>query len=345
MNGRSTRVAAAGLVAVALVPMLVGTHATAQSAGPAPGESLSASYRGSQRNNVEYQKVAPIEVFDNVYYVGPGHVSVWLISTSDGLILIDSAQEPHVDHVIDSVRKVGFDPKNIRYILLSHGHLDHFGGAAKIQQISGARVATLEEDWQLIEAAAKTPGRGGAPAAAPKRDMVLKEGQVITLGNTSITVYHLPGHTAGSASFEFTAFDNGRSHKAFVFGGPGQRNGVEGGTQFLDSIRRLKRELADVEAPLHVHSWLTTYPWPGGGAVFEPALKLRQRKPGEPHPFLDNAAWRNWLDAAEAGTVKYIADVKALAAFLPGQPRQPDHGRRKVARASSTASRRAQPSR
>src|SRR5687768_2234581 len=123
----------------------------AQQAGPAPGESLSQSYRGSQRDNVAYQKVPPIKVFDNLYYVGPGDVSVWLIPTTDGLILIDSAQEPLVDHVIDSIRKVGFDPKNIKYILLSHGHLDHFGGAARIQALSGARVATLEEDWQSIE--------------------------------------------------------------------------------------------------------------------------------------------------------------------------------------------------
>ncbi len=308
MTSRRVLLVASGLFAVTLLQVSVG----GQSAGPAPGETLSQSYRGSQSRNVEYQKVAPIKVFDNLYYVGPGSVSVWLIPTTDGLILIDSAQEPLVDHVIDSIRKVGFDPKNIKYIVLSHGHLDHFGGAAKIQQLSGARVATLEEDWQLIEKAATTPGRGNAPPPlAPKRDMVLKEGQTLTLGKTSLKVYHLPGHTAGSPSLEFTVYDNGKPHKAFLFGGPGQRNGVEGGTQFLNSLRRIKRELGDVEVPVHVHSWLSTYPYPGGGAVFEPAMKLAQRKPGEPHPFVDNATWRKWLDVAEAGTLKYVEDAKA----------------------------------
>ena len=86
---------------------------------------------------------------------------------------------------------------------------------------------------------------------------------------------------------------------------------MEGGTQFLDSIRRLKREFADIEVPVHVHSYLTTYPLPGGGAVFEPAKKLAQRKPGQPHPFVNNAAWRDWLDIAEAGTIKYVEDAKA----------------------------------
>ena len=295
------------------IALLVASAAAfAQQAGPAPGESLSQSYRGSQSRNVEYQKVPPIKVFDNLYYVGPGNVAVWLIPTTDGIILIDSAQEPLVDHVIDSIRKAGFDPKNVRYILLSHGHLDHFGGAAKLQALSGARVATLEEDWQLIEAAGKQAGRGGQPPpAVPKRDLVIKEGDTITLGKTQLKVYKLPGHTAGSPSFEFTVFDNGRPHKALLFGGPGQRNGVEGGTQFLASIRRLKKEFGDVEVPVHVHSYLNTYPTPEGGTVFEPAKKLAQRKPGEPHPFVANAIWREWLKTAEAGTVKYVEDAKA----------------------------------
>lgn len=284
--------------AVSVVVICAAVMVSAQ--GPAPGETLSQSYRGSQSDNVEYQKVAPIKVFDNLYYVGPGFVSVWLIPTTDGLILVDTAQEPYVDFVIGNIRKAGFDPKNIRYILLTHGHLDHFGGATKIQSASGARVAALDEDWTMIEA-----------AKAMKRDMVIKEGDVVTLGKTSLKVYQLPGHTPGSASFSFTVYDNGVAHKAFIFGGPGQRNGVDGGTQFLSSIERLEREFADIEVPVHVHSWLTTYPYPGGGTVFEPAKKLAQRKPGEPHPFVDNATWRQWLKTAHAGTLEYIEDAKS----------------------------------
>ena len=165
----------------------------------------------------------------------------------------------------------------------------------------------LEEDWQLVEAAGNNANRPPGPVL--KRDLVIKEGEGILSGKTLLKVYKLPGHTPGSASFEFTVYDAGKPHKAFVFGGPGQRNGVEGGTQFLSSIERLEREFSDVEVPIHVHSWLATYPYPNGG-VFERAQALARRKPGESHSFVDNAAWRQWLKTAHAGTVKYIEDAK-----------------------------------
>src|SRR5262245_8937552 len=136
--------------ACALVVFQGGTPGTAVF-GQTTSEPLSKTYRVTRADDVEFQKIEPFKVFDNLYYVGPGYVSVWLLTTPDGNILFDTAQEPYVDYVIANIRKVGVDPKSIRYIILSHGHLDHFGGAAKIQEASGARVMAAEEDWKLIE--------------------------------------------------------------------------------------------------------------------------------------------------------------------------------------------------
>lgn len=300
-----------------LAVLATGALLTAQQAGPAPGESLSQSYRGSQSRNVEYQKIAPFKVMDNLYYVGPGSVAVWLIPTSQGLILIDTAQEPYVDYVVDNIRKVGFDPKNIKYILLSHGHLDHYGGATKIQKLSGARVALTEADWNFMETQAANQtraGRGPRPGdEPPKKDMVIKEGDTIKLGDTSLKVYILPGHTPGSPSYEFTAYDNKKPYKAFVFGGPGPRNGVEGGTEFLASINRLIKDFSDVQVAVHVHSYLNSYPYPNDSGILERRDLLAKRKAGDPNPFVDNATWKLWLQQAKVGAEKYIAEEKAKA--------------------------------
>jgi glyoxylase-like metal-dependent hydrolase (beta-lactamase superfamily II) len=145
---RVISLAAISLAGAVLLNPGLANHATAAEQASKP-ETLSYTYRFTRADDVAFQKIAPFKVFDNLYYVGPGYVGVWLIPTTAGIIMIDSAQEPYVDFVMDNVKKVGFDLKDIKYILLSHGHLDHFGGAARIQQASGARVAALDEDWQM----------------------------------------------------------------------------------------------------------------------------------------------------------------------------------------------------
>src|ERR1700716_1103793 len=103
-------------VSALAIACLVNTRPVLRDAGAqqAPKqETLSETYRVTRANDVEFQKIAPFKVFDNLYYVGPGYVGVWLIPTSQGIIMIDSAQEPYVDFVMDNVKKVGFDVKDI----------------------------------------------------------------------------------------------------------------------------------------------------------------------------------------------------------------------------------------
>ena len=183
----STRVMMLAATCLAAVLSSGNLGSPAFAVGQTAAEPLSKTYRITRATDVEFQKIEPFKVFDNLYYVGPGYVSVWLLTTPEGNILFDSAQEPYVDYVINNIRKVGVDPRSIKYIILSHGHLDHFGGAAKIQEASGARVVAVEEDWKMIEQVGSRQGRaGGPPPRVPKRDMVVKEGDTLTLGNQTL---------------------------------------------------------------------------------------------------------------------------------------------------------------
>jgi len=122
---RTILLAAGSLLTAFLANAGPGNRALAQEPA-ARQQTLSEIYRNS--GNIELQnKVAPFKVFDNLYHVGPGYVDAWLIPTSAGIIMIDTAEEPFVDHVIDNIKALGFDLKDIKYILISHGHLDHFG--------------------------------------------------------------------------------------------------------------------------------------------------------------------------------------------------------------------------
>lgn len=313
-------IAVAGLMMATFTTGLVAQQGGGRGqAAPATNETLSQTYRESHGRDVEYQKIPPFKIFDNLYHVGVGTVSTWLMPTTAGLILIDSSQEPYVDHILDNIRRLGFDPKDIKYILITHGHLDHFGGAARIKELSGARVGLSEADWKMVDDYAKAlkPATAAAPVVnrAVERDahdLVLKDGDTIKLGTTSIKVYILPGHTPGSASFEFTVYDRGKPYKAFMFGGPEPRDGVEGGKKFLASVNRLQQLEPDVQVGLLIHSWLANSTYPNGG-TFERAAKLALRRGDDPNPFVDPASWQAWFPKLRTVADKWIADETAKA--------------------------------
>ena len=208
--------------------------------------------------------------------------------------------------MIDNIRTLGFDLKEIKYILISHGHLDHFGGAARIQEASGAHVGATEEDWQMIEQVGRAPGRGGGPSPrVPKRDMVIKEGDNLTLGATTLKFHHHPGHTPGVLSAEFTVYDNGAPHKAILWGGGGYRGGLKEAEQSVQTANAVAA-IKGVEVNLQVHSWAEPVGYPGGG-VNERILMLKNRKPGDPHPMVDATTWNNWVKRAQDEAVKSVA--------------------------------------
>ena len=302
MTKRMLMLAASFVMALALNAGVVGK-------GGAAEESLSKQYRITRAKDVEFQKCESAKVFDNLYYVGPGYVSVWLLTTPQGDILFDSAQEPYVDWVLDNIKKYA-NPRDIKYIVLSHGHLDHFGGAAKIQAATGARVVAVDQDWKMMEAFKARPG---APDVAPKRDMVVKERDHLDLGNQHLIFHQTPGHTPGVLTTEgIVVYDNGAPHKAILWGGGGYRGGLKEAEQSVQTANAVAA-IKGVEVNLQVHSWAEPVGYPGGG-VNERILMLKNRKPGDPHPMVDATTWNNWVKRAQDEAVKAVAKEKEKAA-------------------------------
>ena len=280
--------------------------------GQTAPEPLSKTYRVTRANDVEYQKIEPFKVFDNLFYIGPGFVSVWLLTTSEGNILFDSAQEPYVDYVIGNIRKAGADPKSIKYIILSHGHVDHFGGAAKIQEASGARVVALDEDWKMIEQTGSRGGRGGSATRVPKRDMVVKDGDTLAFGGQTLKFHQTSGHTPGVLTTEgITVYDNGRPYKAIVWGGSGYRGGLADAEEAVKSANKVA-QIPGVQVNLQIHSWAGDNGYPGGG-VLERAVMLKSRKPGAPHPFVDPSAFTQWVKVTQETAAKAVQEEKLKA--------------------------------
>ena len=154
----------------------------------------------------------PVKVFDNLDFIGQSEDSAWAITTSDGIIVMDAIYDYSVeDEVVGGLTKLGLDPKQVKYVVVSHAHGDHVGGA-RFLQARGAHIVMSGPDWDLME-------RSRVNFEKPTRDIVATDGQKLTLGDTTITMYLTPGHTLGTISSIIPVKDGGTTHMAAYWGG------------------------------------------------------------------------------------------------------------------------------
>ena len=287
-----------------------------ESLAPAPDEAPEADAAASADaeddgwavlNDPAAQRVEPFRIFDNLYYVGIDWVSCYLLATTDGLILIGSLYGDFIENAIDGIRAVGFDPSDLKYVLVTHGHFDHVGGAARFQEAYGARVGMTEADWDLAE---RPPGDPRYEIDVPVHDMVIADGDTLQLGDTEIRFYVTPGHTEGVLSMEFPVRDGGEEHRAFVFGGVGLNfEGVHRTNLYLDSVARIRRLAGEEGNPIEVN--ITNHA--GMGRIFERAEQLASRGEGDPHPFVDPRGFVDWLAELQRNAEEKLVVERELA--------------------------------
>jgi metallo-beta-lactamase class B len=254
------------------------------------------------------QYMAPYQAFDNVYYVGVCWVSSWLIKTSEGVILIDTLHEPFVDQLLQNIRSVGVDPKDIKYVLMTHGHFDHVGGAYKLKPLTGAQFVMTQTGWNEAIRDSAASQKSPRPWSMIAQDRVVKDGDEIRLGDQVVRVYETPGHTYGTASYSYTVKEGAKSWGAFTVGGLGL-NAIENSRQveaFIASVDRIAQLMDSPTRPIEVH--LTTHPFTNG--LTEAKEGLKNRKPGDPHPLVDPQGFRAQLASLRAGAVERLATEK-----------------------------------
>jgi len=231
----------------------------------------------AQNNNAP--DLEPVKLFDNVYAVGNSETAVYALTSSEGIVLLDAGFENKAESVlVPQLQKLGLDPARVKYILLGHGHADHFGGSKYFQDKYGTKIATTAADWDLINA----PARGGG-GAKPAKDVVLAEGQPFKFGDLTITPIEIPGHTPGSLAFIFPVKDKGQTRTAGLFGGTVLTTGIlmtDALKQYIQSIAHYletaKKMNVDVELQNH----------PIFDGMPEKLAKLKSAKASDPNPFV-----------------------------------------------------------
>jgi len=226
--------------------------------------------------NRESTYLEPKKAFDDLYWMGTQSRSSWALTTSDGIILYDThGVYDSEDLIVGGLKKLGLDPATVKYVIISHAHVNEVGGAKLMQERYGARIVMGAGDWDLVDESVN-----GFPTGKPKRDIVATDGMKITLGERTVTLYLLPGHTPGSIGGIFQVHDRGRPLTVAYSGGTEFNfvNDVPHFDTYLASVRRFAGIAAAAGATIIM----------GNQSQFDNAApKLRMladRRPDEPHP-------------------------------------------------------------
>lgn len=265
--------------------------------------------------NAAVGRFEPFKMSDNIWYVGDTYVCVHLIDTGDGLILIDSGYIGATHLLTDTIWRAGFDPKNVKWIIHSHGHYDHFGASNDFKHMYGTKLAISRVDGEGI---AEYPERAHIDykvfpyAEVPEFDLLLDDGEVFELGNTRIRCVLTPGHTIGVMTYFFNTTWEGKEYVAATFGGAGvgavtlphtthNKFPADLPYQMLESIDRVMGETVHIQLGNH----------PGNNDTLGKREK-QLREGGNPFLSPSGDAWRTFLESLKKSVYDHIEINKQL---------------------------------
>jgi metallo-beta-lactamase class B len=232
----------------------------------------------------------PQAAFDNLFYLGSGWVSAWALKTSDGIVLIDALNTvEEVDRLLaGGMKKLGLDPAQIKAVLVTHGHGDHYGGVERVKALAGAtkpRVVMSELDWTMTRTQLEfaSPLWPAPPRFDAARDVAARDGDVLRQGDAEVLLPLTPGHTLGTISPIIEVKSGGRSWRAVVWGGTSFNFGRD--LARLDAYIRSTERMQQLVRQHRVEVLLSNHP--SFDSTVAKLAELRQPRAADaPHPYV-----------------------------------------------------------
>lgn len=250
-------------------------------------------------------------VAGNLYYVGSRDLASYLIVTKEGHLLINSGFEETVPLIRVAVESLGYKLKDVKYLLASHAHNDHVAGHALMQELTGADVLVMDGDDSVI----KNGGLGQYLYTDHRWDpcpvaKVLKDGEKVTLGDTTLIAQKTPGHTRGCTTWRCQILDGDRKLNAVVIGSPNVNPGYQLVNNkdypgIADDYAQTFRVLKELPCDLFLGAHGEYY---GMRAKYE---KLKSLQPGDKNPFIDPEGYRDYIESKEKNYRRILAEQRA----------------------------------
>jgi len=229
----------------------------------------------------------PFRIAGNLYYVGSKGLASYLITTSQGHILINSDLEANVPMIRTSIEQLGFKFSDVKILLISHAHWDHDAGSAKVKELTGAKYMVMEGDVPVVESGGKADfqyGNDPATLYPPARvDRMLHDGDKVTLGDVVLEAHLTPGHTKGCTTWTLSVRDGDKTYQAVIVGSPN----VNPGYRLVDNPN-YPTIAQDYERTFRVLKSLKCDLFLGAhGSYFGLEAKYASMKAGAANPFVD----------------------------------------------------------
>jgi metallo-beta-lactamase class B len=256
----------------------------------------------------------PHRVTGNLYYVGSRGLASYLITTSQGHILVNSSLESSVPLIRDSVEKLGFHFGDVKILLISHAHGDHCAGSALLKKMTRAKYFVMEQDVPVVKSGGETDFQYGAspenryPPA--KVDRVLHDGDEVRLGEAALVAHLTPGHTKGTTTWTMKITDNGKSYDVVIVGSPNVNAGYRlvGNAQYPQIAQDYERGFAVLKR-LPCDVFLGAH-----GSYYGMEAKFARMKPGAANPFVDPDGYKSYVAEREQA---FLAELKRQSEAKP----------------------------